>query len=145
MTTPETPADPPTPVSPTSASLPENANQPRRPLWKRIGTEALLIVVVVSMALVFAVVVLGMQLPGLTESNKDKEEKTSQDKKESEPAIKVSLVKDKAHTLNVPEETRTSLLIRKGEKDLLVDVKTPTTMRPFILPGSTALDPVRIA
>jgi membrane fusion protein, heavy metal efflux system len=141
----ELPTPAPTPVPSTSALPPESASIPRRPLWKRIGSEAFLIVVVVSMALVFAVVVLGMQVPGITESSKDKEEKTSQDKKEPEPAIKVSLVKDKVHTLDVPEETRETLLIRKGEKDLLVDVKAPTTMRPVILPGSTALDPVKIA
>lgn len=151
MSTPHTPVNPPTPDTPVSvppvasSPTPESVSIPRRPLWQRLATEGLLIVVVVSMALIFAVVVLGMQVPGITKSAKDKEEKANQDKKESEPAIKVSLVKDKVHTLDVPEETRTTLLIRKGEKDLLADVKAPTTMRPLILPGSTALDPVKIA
>lgn len=149
MMTPETPVNPPAPetaTTPHDASVSGTAPvaaEPRKPLWKRIGTEAFLVVVVIAMAMVFGVVVLGMQLPGMSDS-KDKDD-SAKSKKETEPAIRVTLIPEKGHTLEVPEETRTSLMMRKDETDLLVDVKPPTTMRPLLLPGSTALDPLKIA
>ena len=53
----------------------------------------------------------------------------------------ISLVSGQAHTLQVPEEVCAALGIRKGERDLVEVAKPPTTMRPLVLPGSTALDP----
>ncbi len=57
----------------------------------------------------------------------------------------ISLVSGQAHTLQVREEVCAALGIRKGERDLVEVAKPPTTMRPLVLPGSTALDPSRLA
>ena len=122
METPSTP-DPMSTSSP--IAVPTPAVPPRLPLWRRIGTEALVIVVMVSLALIFAVVVLGFQVPGFAQNAK--EEKASTEKKEADPTLAVKLVKDKDHTLEVPEDVRTTLLFRKGEKDLVVEVKAPVS------------------
>jgi cobalt-zinc-cadmium efflux system membrane fusion protein len=47
--------------------------------------------------------------------------------------------------LEVPEDVRTVLGIRKGKQDLLAVAQSPTMMRPLMLSGSTALDPTRLA
>jgi len=66
------------------------------------------------------------------------------------PPLGVELIKnDKnpkelTHTLRVPEEVRTALGIRKGDKDILGVTKLPTESRPLVLPGSTLLDPTRV-
>ena len=57
----------------------------------------------------------------------------------------VSLVSGQAHTLEVPEEVCAALGIRKGERDSVAVAKPPVMMRPLVLPGSTALDPTRLA
>jgi cobalt-zinc-cadmium efflux system membrane fusion protein len=126
-----------------SSALLPSGSEPRRPLWRRIASEASLVVVIVSLAVVFAVFVLGMKVPGFEQSAK--EEKPTSDKKSADPVIAVKLVKDIPHTLEVPEEVRTTLQMRKGEKDLVAVAQAPTAMRPLILPGSTMLDPTRLA
>ena len=67
--------------------------------------------------------------------------------KSLEPAAlpSLSLVSGQAHTLKVPGEVCTALGIRKGEKDAVAVALQPKTMRPLVLPGSTALDPTRLA
>ena len=57
----------------------------------------------------------------------------------------VSLVSGQAHTLKVPEEVCAALGIRKGEHDAVAVAWLPKTMRPLVLPGSTAFDPTRLA
>src|SRR5271166_2652364 len=57
----------------------------------------------------------------------------------------VSLVPGQAHTLKVPEEVCAALGIRKGEHDAIAAAWLPKTMRPLVLPGSTAFDPTRLA
>ncbi|WP_254053887.1 efflux RND transporter periplasmic adaptor subunit [Singulisphaera sp. GP187] len=57
----------------------------------------------------------------------------------------VSLVPGQPHTLQVPEEVSTALGIRKGQRDVFAIAEPPTRMRPIVLPGSTALDPTRLA
>src|SRR5271166_6487476 len=57
----------------------------------------------------------------------------------------VSLVSGQAHTLKVPEEVCAALGIRKGEHDAVAAAWLPKTMRPLVLPGSTAFDPTRLA
>jgi cobalt-zinc-cadmium efflux system membrane fusion protein len=59
--------------------------------------------------------------------------------------LAVALVKGKPHTLDVPEEVRAILGIRKGKQDLCAVAQLPTIMRPLTLSGSTALDPTRLA
>jgi membrane fusion protein, heavy metal efflux system len=57
----------------------------------------------------------------------------------------VALVSGKAHTLEVPEEVCAALGIRKDTRDSVAVAQAPTMMRPLVLPGSTALDPTRLA
>ena len=57
----------------------------------------------------------------------------------------VTLVSGQAHTLKVPEEVCATLGIRKGEHDAVAVAWQPKTMRPLVLPGSTAFDPTRLA
>jgi membrane fusion protein, heavy metal efflux system len=57
----------------------------------------------------------------------------------------VALVSSQAHTLKVPEEVCTALGIRKGGQDAVAVAWVPKTMRPLVLPGSTALDPTHLA
>jgi cobalt-zinc-cadmium efflux system membrane fusion protein len=59
-------------------------------------------------------------------------------------ALDVELVKDKPHTLYVPEPTREALGIRKGKTDQLEAARRPTKGWPLVLPGSTMLDPARV-
>lgn len=63
--------------------------------------------------------------------------------KETPPGV--TLVKGEPHTVEVPEDVRAALGIRKGGQDLLAVAQAPTTMRPLMLSGSTALDPARLA
>jgi membrane fusion protein, heavy metal efflux system len=60
------------------------------------------------------------------------------------PAETIELVKDKPHTLMVPEDVRTALGIRKDQTDLIAVVKRPTHTRGLVMPGSTLLDPTRV-
>jgi cobalt-zinc-cadmium efflux system membrane fusion protein len=75
----------------------------------------------------------------------------SSKEKETEKAVEPSaspsirLVPGQAHTLEVPDEVCTTLGIRKGDQDAVAAAVAPTTMRPLVLPGSTAFDPSRLA
>ena len=51
----------------------------------------------------------------------------------------ISLVAGQAHTLEVPDEVAATLGIRKGDKDSVAIAQPPNTMKPLVLPGSTAL------
>jgi cobalt-zinc-cadmium efflux system membrane fusion protein len=57
----------------------------------------------------------------------------------------VSLVPGHAHTVDVPDEIAIDLGIRHGNQDSVAVAKVPETMQPFVLAGSTALDPPRLA
>jgi cobalt-zinc-cadmium efflux system membrane fusion protein len=57
----------------------------------------------------------------------------------------VTLVAGQAHTLVVPEEVCATLGIHKDGRDAVAVAHKPTTLRPLVLPGSTALDPTRLA
>jgi cobalt-zinc-cadmium efflux system membrane fusion protein len=86
---------------------------------------------------------LGVPIPGLPAG--EKEPKPSDEKKKEPQEPGVSLVKNKPHTLDVPQDVRENLGIRKGKRDLLAIARTPSTKRELELPGSTALDPTRLA
>jgi cobalt-zinc-cadmium efflux system membrane fusion protein len=58
---------------------------------------------------------------------------------------RISLVADKPHSLEVPDEVCDALGIRKDQRYSIALAQAPTTMKPFVLPGSTALDPARLA
>ncbi|MBV8309088.1 MAG: hypothetical protein JO344_01695, partial [Planctomycetaceae bacterium] len=77
----------------------------------------------------------------LLAANKQKEEEAA----EASAQSRISLVADKPHTLAIPDEVCKALGIRKGDRDSIAIAQPPTTMRPFVLPGSTALDPSRLA
>src|SRR5271157_518458 len=66
-----------------------------------------------------------------------------------EPAAlpSVTLVSGQAHTLKVPDEVCSALGIRKDGQngDAVAVAWLPKTMRPLVLPGSTAFDPTRLA
>lgn len=64
---------------------------------------------------------------------------------ESSAPPSVELASGQAHTLVVPDDVADALGIHKGQQDLIAVAKPPTTMNPLVLPGSTALDPTRLA
>jgi membrane fusion protein, heavy metal efflux system len=65
---------------------------------------------------------------------------------ESTPTpLAVELVKDRPHTLAVPETVQLTLGIRKGNMDTSVAATLPKQPRQLILPGSTMLDPTRLS
>ena len=117
-------------------------NTSRIPIWGRI-VNGLVLVVILFVLAGFGGHLLGVQVPGLPAHGKD--QTADNNKKDLPSAEGVSLVKDRPHTLDVPEAVRTVLGIRKGNKDLLAIARAPTTMRPLTLAGSTALDPTRLA
>lgn len=86
---------------------------------------------------------LGVQLPGLPGTAKD--EISDKDKSDPEPTQGVALVKGKPHTLQVPEDVRAVLGIRKNKQDCFAIAHAPTATPPLMLSGSTALDPTRLA
>jgi cobalt-zinc-cadmium efflux system membrane fusion protein len=78
----------------------------------------------------------------LLASAKDKDEKEAL---APSAHLGVKLVSGQAHTLEVPQEVCASLGITKGDRDAVAVAQAPTMMRPLVLPGSTALDPTRLA
>ncbi len=74
-----------------------------------------------------------------------KKEDAEEESSDSSSAARIALVPGEAHTVNVPEEVCAAIGIRKGERDLVEVAKPPTMMKPLVLPGSTALDPSRLA
>jgi cobalt-zinc-cadmium efflux system membrane fusion protein len=71
--------------------------------------------------------------------------KAEPDEDEAAAPPSISLVSGKAHTLEVSEEVASALGIRKEKKDSVSVAQPPKAMRPLVLPGSTALDPTRLA
>src|SRR6516162_6950849 len=118
---------PPTNGAPPKAAALSIENTPRIPLWRRI-VNGLVLVVILAVLGGFGSYLLGVQVPGLAAHAKDTEEK----KKDEPTSDGVSLVKGKPHTLEVPEDVRTVLGIRKGNRDLLAVARAPTTMRPLM-------------
>ncbi len=96
-----------------------------------------LLAIVVVVLVVFLGFSLGVRVPGMAAAPEEM-------KIESPRRLGVDLVKDKPHTLYVPEEVRTALGIRKGGKDRIAVVQAPTQTRPLTLYGSTNLDPTRL-
>jgi len=60
------------------------------------------------------------------------------------PALGVELVKDMPNTLQVPEDVRLALGIRKNKQDQYAVAETPTHTRPLMLSGTTNLDPTTL-
>jgi membrane fusion protein, heavy metal efflux system len=143
-TTPPAPVEqgngPPIIVTPAPAPAPPAESASPTPLWQRIVSGVILAVILGS----FCCYVLGVQFPSLFGHGKGEGPK-EESNREQPPGLGVALVKDKPHTLEVPEEVRTILGMRTGKQDLLTIVQPPTVMRPLTLIGSTALDPTRLA
>jgi cobalt-zinc-cadmium efflux system membrane fusion protein len=71
--------------------------------------------------------------------------KTNAEKKELAALKGVSLVAGKPHSIAVPEGVRVTLGMLKGNQQVVAVAQAPATMRPLVFPGSTALDPIRLA
>jgi cobalt-zinc-cadmium efflux system membrane fusion protein len=102
-----------------------------------LKTVAIMLVAAAVLGVVFAVS-LGWEIPGLTD------EKAHAKKPDAAP-LKVDLVKDQPHTLSVPEDVRTALGLRKGDVDLVAIAGPPLSSQTLEFPGSTALNPAKIA
>jgi cobalt-zinc-cadmium efflux system membrane fusion protein len=110
------------------------------PLLKHLRSAGV-VALLAGMLSFFLFFVLGVRVPGLSASPDPSGDKPQP------PAARlagVQLVKGDLHTLQVPEEVRVALGIRKGGRDLVVQAKVPTDTRPLTLFGSTALDPTRL-
>jgi cobalt-zinc-cadmium efflux system membrane fusion protein len=81
----------------------------------------------------------------LLASTADKEKDEEKGSQSATARSGVTLVSGQAHTLEVPEEVCASLGIHRGGQDAVAIAQKPTTIRPLVLPGSTALDPTRLA
>lgn len=139
----------PTITVPPTPSLPKRSATPPRATVARKVVIGLGVVVVLAVLAGFGRYVLGVPVPGLPDlaKNADKEKNAADDdNKGADAAIPgVSLVKDKPNTVEVPEDVRLALGIRKGDEDLYAVAALPTAMRPLVLPGSTMLDPGHLA
>jgi membrane fusion protein, heavy metal efflux system len=71
--------------------------------------------------------------------------KAETEDEESAATPSISLVSGQAHTLELSDGVATTLGIRKGDQDSVAVAQSPHLMRPLVLPGSTALDPTRLA
>ncbi|MHB1425970.1 MAG: efflux RND transporter periplasmic adaptor subunit [Gemmataceae bacterium] len=129
-------------VLPAVSPLPPHAakNEGSR-FFKALKSVGLLLIAAVVLV-IFLGFILGVRIPGMSAfaHAEDKDFKI-----EPPPRLGVELVKDQPHTLQVPEEVRAALGIRKGGKDRIEVVKVPTTTRPLNLYGSTALDNTHLA
>jgi cobalt-zinc-cadmium efflux system membrane fusion protein len=72
-------------------------------------------------------------------------EKTRAEKKDLAAVKGVSLVAGKPHTIEVPEGVRITLGMLRGDQQVVATAQAPAEMRPLVFPGSTALDPIRLA
>lgn len=115
---------------------PPQAKRHANPFFKAVQSAGLLLIAGIVLV-IFLGFVLGVQLPGMSAKAEDI-------KIEPKARLGVDTVKDKPHTLLVPEAVRAALGIRKNGKDLIVEAQKPTATRPLKLYGSTALDPTRL-
>jgi len=106
---------------------------------QRIVVVILLTVVLVPPAAGFYSYFSGIPLHLLATTKKPDE------KLASKPPASVSLVPGQIHTVQVPDEVAVALGIRHHQRDSIAVARAPTRTRPLVLPGSTALDPIRLA
>ncbi len=133
----------PAPPTPSSQARTENSAPSRRMgFGQRAVVAVLLTVVVIPPAAGFYSYFSGVPLHLLASTAATKEEEEASTTTAHEH---VALVSGKLHTLEVPDEVCATLGIRKGERYAVAVAHVPTTTRPLVLPGSTALDPTRLA
>jgi cobalt-zinc-cadmium efflux system membrane fusion protein len=124
----------------TSAATPEAGPGPRKMGFRQKTVVVILLTVVLVPPLAgFFSYFSGIPLHLLAAS------KEAEKAEDSAALPSVTLVSGQAHTLKVPEEVCAALGIRKGEQDAVAIAWLPKTMRPLVLPGSTALDPTHLA
>jgi cobalt-zinc-cadmium efflux system membrane fusion protein len=127
-----------------AASAPAASPAPRKMgIGQKVVVATLLTVVLVPPLAGFYSYFSGIPLH-LLASSKEAEKAQAQD---TSAFPSVSLVRGQVHTLQVPEEVCAALGIRKGgqKADAVAVAWLPKTMRPLVLPGSTAFDPTRLA
>jgi cobalt-zinc-cadmium efflux system membrane fusion protein len=150
---PTPPADRPDPATvfeqPPPMDAPPNDGQPsaasagaEAPPRGRFAWVTSVLGTAVVVAILGAFIVFVADIPLFSKSVASAEERTKSAATPALPAVK--LVKDKPHTLLVPQDVRTALGIRKAGVDVTAVAKPPTQTRPLVLPGSTMLDPARI-
>ncbi|HKM55814.1 MAG TPA: efflux RND transporter periplasmic adaptor subunit [Isosphaeraceae bacterium] len=124
-----------------SPASPPTAGVPRRRMGfgQRVVVTILLSVVLIPPAAGFYSYFSGVPLHLLAAVKENKADTTAA----SSPGV--SLVPGKAHSVSVPAEVCTALGIQKGQHDLIALAQPPSMMRPLVLPGSTAIDPTRLA
>ena len=127
----------PLPGKPPSAPAPKVESASRPPAGRRIVPRLVAVLILIALAGLGGYFLGGLGLSA-------QKDQTPKDKNPP-PMLGVSLVKDKLHTLEVPEDVRTTLGSRKGNRDLIAVAQVPATMRPLQLIGSTLLDPTRLA
>jgi membrane fusion protein, heavy metal efflux system len=71
--------------------------------------------------------------------------KINEEDKEAEGSTGISLVSGQPHTVEISDGVAATLGIRKGDQDSVGVAQAPSMMRPLVLPGSTDLDPTRLA
>lgn len=126
-----------------SPVAPASAESKRSSRIETIKTLIIMLIAAAVLGVVFAMS-LGWEIPGLT--------KKVEAKRNEKPApLKVSIVKDErdpkalTHTLLVPEDVRNALRIRQNGVDVVATATLPTSNQSLELPGSTALNPAKIA
>jgi cobalt-zinc-cadmium efflux system membrane fusion protein len=128
-------------VSTTETSGPELGTHERRmSIGQRIVLVLLLLMLVVPPTAAFYSYFSGVPLHLLASTKTEDRERRSVS---ALPAL--SLAAGKAHTALVPEEVCAALGIKKNNQVRVAVAQPPTAMRPLVLPGSTALDPTRLA
>jgi cobalt-zinc-cadmium efflux system membrane fusion protein len=116
------------------------APHPDRFAWVKSAAGAVIVVLILVAFLAFVT-----EVPWVTNLLASVKETKEQRDTPATPALPaVELVKDKPHTLLVPQDVRTTLGIRKAGVDITAVAKEPAQTRPLVLPGSTMLDPARI-
>jgi cobalt-zinc-cadmium efflux system membrane fusion protein len=142
----ESPAEAKTNAISVPPSLNESAVRPKRSAkeWSmrlvqsRFAKGTLIVAVVL-----IAVIGLVAATRGITPVNAETEKAGANTNASSTAAVTL-VTSGPPHTLEVPEDVRASLGIRKAGVDQIAIAHRPTWMRPLTMPGSTMLDPTRI-
>lgn len=141
----ESPVEHNTTAQPVRQNLDESTVRPQRTVkeWSMhlFQSKAARGTVIIAVILI-AVIGLVAATRGITPANADTEKSAAGD---AGSLAAVTLVKSgPPHTLDVPEDVRVALGIRKAGVDEIATARKPTWMRPLTMSGSTMLDPTRI-
>jgi membrane fusion protein, heavy metal efflux system len=126
--------------SPNDATARTNRTVKESPM-RLFQSKAMKAVGIIAVVLV-AVIGLVAATRGITPANADTEKGAAGNA--SSLAAVTLVTSGPPHTLDVPEDVRVALGIRKAGVDQIAVAQKPTWMRPLTMPGSTMLDPTRI-